>query len=157
MVSAMSRAPTDTTKREEPLRHGFRFVPESSTRGWWEIRMNIEHFRRRLLELDRELVKRVGLEVDAARNTRDDQPEAGDHGRVDELKDQYFALADTDSAILEQVRAALERIDDGTFGQCVMDGSPIEEQRLEAVPWTALCLKHQQEIEDQQPLRTPAM
>jgi RNA polymerase-binding transcription factor DksA len=29
----------------------------------------------------------------------------------------------------------------------VVDGAPIEEKRLEAVPWTPYCLKHQQLLE----------
>ena len=45
-------------------------------------------------------------------------------------------LAETDSAILAQVRAALARIADGTYGRCTVDGGPIDEKRLESVPWT---------------------
>jgi len=69
---------------------------------------------------------------------------------------EYDAVAETDSAILAQVRAALKRIDAGTFGKCVVDGSPIEEKRLQAVPWTPYCLKHQQELE-QRRLRTATL
>ena len=119
--------------------------------------MNIEHYRRRLSELERGLVKRLGVEYETAREARDDQPDVSDLAHVDELKEEYFALAETDSAILAQVRAALERIDQGTFGTCVVDGSPIEEKRLESVPWTPYCLKHQQELEDRQRLRTPTL
>ena len=52
---------------------------------------------------------------------------------------------------------ALKRIDDGTFGTCVVDGGPIEEARLEAVPWTPYCLKHQQMREASAPPRTPTL
>jgi DnaK suppressor protein len=110
-----------------------------------------------LLERERELVERLGRETDTARDVHDDQADVGDLAQVDELKEDYFALADTDSATLKLVRAALERIDDGTFGLCVVDGRPIEEKRLEAVPWTPYCLKHEQELEEQQRLRTPTM
>jgi DnaK suppressor protein len=119
--------------------------------------MNIEHHRHRLLEIERQLVERLGREVATARDERENQAAAGDLAHVDELKDEYFTLADTDSAVLVQVRAALKRIEDGTFGMCVVDGKPIEEKRLEAVPWTPYCLKHQQMLEEQQRLRTPAM
>jgi DnaK suppressor protein len=119
--------------------------------------VNIEHYERRLLELERELVKRLGAEYETARNTSNDQPDVSDLGQVDELKEEYFALAETDSAMLAQVRAALRRIDEGTFGTCVVDGGPIEEKRLESVPWTPYCLKHQQELEDRQGLRTPTL
>ena len=119
--------------------------------------MNIDHYRRRLLALEQELVQRVGEEVDIARDARAEPGDAGDLSQVDELKEEYFALADTDSAILAQVRAALRRIDDGTYGKCVVDGEPIDEKRLESVPWTPHCLKHQSEVEARARRRTPTL
>ena len=55
-----------------------------------------------------------------------------------------FRDADADWAVLNQVREALDRMEHGTFGQCLADGEAIEEQRLDAVPWTSYCLKHVQ-------------
>ena len=79
--------------------------------------MNTDDYRRRLLKLEQELVKRLGSEARTARDTRDDDPgDAGDRASTDELKDQSFALAETDSAVLDAVRAALGRIADGTDG-----------------------------------------
>jgi RNA polymerase-binding transcription factor DksA len=37
------------------------------------------------------------------------------------------------------IRAALDRIADGTFGVCVACGEPISPERLEAVPHAARC------------------
>lgn len=119
--------------------------------------MNVEHYRRRLLEIHRQLVERVGEERETARDEHDDQAAAGDSARVDELKEEYFTLADSDAAVLAQVRAALQRIEDGTYGQCVVDGRPIESQRLESVPWTPYCLKHQRELEERAQIRTPSL
>jgi DnaK suppressor protein len=119
--------------------------------------VDIEAYRRRLLSLEQDLLKRLGREVEVARETRDDQAEIGDIAVVDELKEEYFAVAETDSVKLAQVRAALMRIEDGTFGLCVIDNQPIDEKRLDAVPWTPYCLKHQQELEDTQRLRTPSL
>ena len=119
--------------------------------------MNVEHFKRRLLELERQLAERIGDERETARDEHDDQPAAGDFARVDELKEEYFTLADSDAVVLAQVRAALKRIDDGTYGKCVVDGGPIEPERLEAVPWTPYCLRHQRELEERAQLRTPSL
>jgi DnaK suppressor protein len=122
-----------------------------------ETHVNIEDYRRRLLALEQELVRRVGEEVNTARDARDDQPDAGDLAHTDEMKEEYFALADTDSTILAQVRDALRRIDEGTYGTCVDDGGPIEEKRLEAVPWTPYCLKHQAALDERAGIRTPSL
>jgi RNA polymerase-binding transcription factor len=119
--------------------------------------LDIERYKRRLLALEQQLVQRIGRQVTTALDTTDDQPAAGDRSLIDEIKEEYLSEADTDSAILKQVRAALIRIEDGTFGTCAVDGQPIEEKRLEAVPWTPYCLKHQQELEESAGIRTPSL
>jgi RNA polymerase-binding transcription factor DksA len=120
-------------------------------------RLDVDDYKGRLLSLAQELVERLGREVETARSVEVDQPEAGDLARVDELKEGYFALAQTDTVLLEQVRAALGRIAAGTFGRCAVDGGPIEEARLRSVPWTPFCAKHQRELEERQQLRTPSL
>ena len=76
---------------------------------------------------------------------------------IDEMKEEQLTEAEADRTQLEQVRAALERIDDGTFGLCAVDGKPIEEPRLEAIPWTPNCLKHQESIEAANPPKMPSL
>lgn len=41
---------------------------------------------------------------------------------------------------LAQIDAALKRIEDGSFGQCEECGKRIPNSRLEAIPYTALCV-----------------
>ena len=41
---------------------------------------------------------------------------------------------------LRDVEAALQRIEDGTYGTCSVCGKKIPVERLEAVPWTTLCI-----------------
>jgi len=43
-------------------------------------------------------------------------------------------------AQLREVETALQRIGDGTYGTCSVCGKPIPVERLEAVPWTTLCI-----------------
>ena len=119
--------------------------------------MNIDHYRQRLLVLERKLAESLGEEVKTAREAGDDQGDAGDLAQVDQLKEGSLALAETDSAILAAVRAALRRIEDGTYGRCLVDGEPIDAKRLEAVPWTPYCLKHQSELEERVGTRTPSL
>jgi len=40
---------------------------------------------------------------------------------------------------ITQIRAALKRIEAGTYGVCGRCGAPIAEARLDALPWTPLC------------------
>lgn len=54
---------------------------------------------------------------------------------------------DRESNLLRNVRAALRRIEDGSFGVCLHCEEDISPKRLAAVPWTAFCI-HCQEIAD---------
>src|SRR6188508_1654466 len=44
---------------------------------------------------------------------------------------------------LEQIDAALARIEDGSYGTCGICGREIGAERLEAVPWATLCIDDQ--------------
>ena len=43
---------------------------------------------------------------------------------------------------IEMIRGALQRLDAGTYGTCVVGGEPIEPKRLKALPATPVCAKH---------------
>ena len=43
--------------------------------------------------------------------------------------------------LLAQIDGALSRIADGSFGTCENCGKPIAEERLEAIPYTTLCIE----------------
>jgi DnaK suppressor protein len=49
-------------------------------------------------------------------------------------------LEEHDERLLGAIDAALARIDDGTYGECVNCGAQIPEERLEAMPWATLCI-----------------
>jgi len=51
-----------------------------------------------------------------------------------------LALRERSGNQLAQVNAALVRIEDGTFGTCRRCGKDIAAERLEALPWAALCI-----------------
>ena len=57
-----------------------------------------------------------------------------------------LALRDRALQHLEQVDAALERLDAGTFGTCQRCGNAIAPERLEALPWAAHCIDCQREV-----------
>lgn len=51
---------------------------------------------------------------------------------------------DRESNLLRNVRAALRRIDDGSFGVCVHCDEDISPKRVNAVPWTPYCIQCQE-------------
>jgi DnaK suppressor protein len=110
--------------------------------------MNVQHYKQRLLELEKTLSARIGQEADQGRGEFiDSAHDVGDASVADETASEEFTEVEQNTDVLQQVRDALGRVEDGTFGTCIVDGGPIEEQRLEAVPWTPYCLKHAQRLE----------
>lgn len=55
-------------------------------------------------------------------------------------KELLMSMSTNDRQLLESIDAALDRIEDGKYGKCVHCGQPIQEKRLEAVPWARHCL-----------------
>jgi DnaK suppressor protein len=99
----------------------------------------------------REDLKR--LEADIAElnaNHRDSQSEAsGENAYRDHMADQGSAtfereldmtFEENERDILDMVRAALARVDAGTYGTCSRCGADIPAGRLEAMPTATLCI-----------------
>jgi len=120
--------------------------------------MNIQYYKQRLIDLEKALSARIGQEADQGRGEFiDSAHDVGDASVADAVASEEFAEAEHNADVLQQVRDALGRVADGTFGACIVDGGPIEEQRLEAVPWTPYCLKHAQSPEVAASARTPSL
>jgi DnaK suppressor protein len=51
-----------------------------------------------------------------------------------------FSDLERKSALMREVRAALRRIEAGTFGICVECDGKVTPKRLAALPWTASCI-----------------
>jgi RNA polymerase-binding transcription factor DksA len=58
--------------------------------------------------------------------------------------------------ILQLVNAALERMDQGTYGLCLRCGKAIGAARLDAFPYVAYCIECQSLLEREQTLRAGA-
>ena len=63
-----------------------------------------------------------------------------------EIQEEQSVLVN-EQALLTEVLQALKRIDDGTYGLCMVCGNPIPEKRLEAIPWAARDVKCEQALE----------
>ncbi|TVQ61060.1 MAG: TraR/DksA family transcriptional regulator [Phycisphaerales bacterium] len=56
-------------------------------------------------------------------------------------------LAASQRKLLKEIDAALERIDNGTYGVCEMMGVPIGKARLNAKPWAKYCIEAARQME----------
>ena len=88
---------------------------------------------RKAAELTRILQKRDGIAIEKSADQMDEIQYASE-------RDLAIRNVDRESRLLLQVRAALRRIRDGSFGICIDCESAISPKRLVAVPWAPRCI-----------------
>jgi DnaK suppressor protein len=64
-------------------------------------------------------------------------------------------LMGNEEGVLEQIDAALKRIEDGSYGRCEECGHNIAKARLDAIPYAALCVRCASREETGRPRRKP--
>lgn len=58
-----------------------------------------------------------------------------------------LSLMESDAGTLDRIEAALERIEEGTYGECEECGAKIPKTRLNAIPYATMCVKCASEYE----------
>jgi len=54
---------------------------------------------------------------------------------------------DRESALARQLRSAIQRVDDGSYGACLQCEEEIAPNRLKAIPWAELCIRCQEQAD----------
>lgn len=116
--------------------------------------IDVEAFRERL-EGERERLERARQTVNHTGSLLEESGDlaigAGDH-LADSATETFMreldgGLDENAERVLSEIEAALQRIDDGTFGTCTVCGRPIGEERLDAVPYATLCIDDKRALE----------
>jgi DnaK suppressor protein len=111
-------------------------------------RKSITKFRKSLEARHREL--REGLaktQKELLTAQLDHGKDEGDRANTSLAKEMQLGHKSRDRALLGVVEAALKRISDGTFGECLNCGQEINAKRLEAIPWVHYCITCQELID----------
>jgi len=95
------------------------------------------------------VLARKEAELSRLLRNRDDIAIEKSADQMDEIqyateRDLAIRNVDRESSLLRQVKAALQRIRDGSFGACIDCEWAITQKRLEAVPWASRCIKCQE-------------
>jgi DnaK suppressor protein len=89
----------------------------------------------------------VGQVMEAEKYSRERDSEAtqdpADMAANAYTKELLFSMSANDRRLLELIDEALVRIEAGEYGECIHCGEPMQEKRLEAVPWARHCLRCQ--------------
>ena len=108
----------------------------------------LETFRKRLEERQQALRKAVSrTEEDGRVADQDTAQDIADRAASSYTKEFLFSVSNNDRQLLQMVENALQRIREGSFGECVNCGTEINAKRLEAVPWTRYCIECQEKME----------
>jgi RNA polymerase-binding protein DksA len=110
----------------------------------------LKKYRRLLLKKKKQILERYlkKEQTQAVLSEESAQPrDLEDYALIDFTEEILGQLSDIEIEILRAIDDALERIKNGTYGVCEVCGKEIEEERLQAVPWTTLCIQHAKERE----------
>jgi DnaK suppressor protein len=97
--------------------------------------------RARLVAMRDELEQRLQHITRTIRHA-DEPPEKDFAEQVTERESDEVldALGGAAREELSKIRRAIQRIDDGEYGECVVCGNPIAPERLQALPYSDMCI-----------------
>ncbi|MGA7521777.1 MAG: TraR/DksA family transcriptional regulator [Acidobacteriaceae bacterium] len=108
-----------------------------------------QRFEERLRQQQRHLESSMLTAAQQGRQTvADDTLDVADQAVLSYQKEMIFTQGTEGHSQLSLVRVALERLREGTYGECMHCGRPIGEKRLEALPWTPYCIDCQEKVEN---------
>ena len=106
-----------------------------------ELRARIEALQDEVRE------ERAGGEDERVRRTAREVRDRGDEASTEQWREANAAMIGHHEDEIQSIKAALARINSGTYGYCVTCGEPIGFNRLQAYPSAARCLRCQSRAE----------
>ncbi len=104
-------------------------------------RSEVNRFRKileaRQSELAKVLRNREGIVIEKSADALDEVQHATE-------RELAIRNLDRDSHLLRNVRGALQRMDEGSYGTCLHCEEEISPKRLDAVPWAGYCIRCQE-------------
>ena len=108
----------------------------------------LEVFKKRLEDRQRELRHIMNRTAQDGRDADlESAQDIADRAANSYNKEFLFSQSNNERQLLQMVDGALNRIREGTFGECISCGQDINAKRLEAVPWTRHCIECQEKLE----------
>ncbi len=100
------------------------------------------HLRAKLINRCMKKLKRLREQALTSLSSKSSTPKSGDHKEITDRANSEIFLTNSQffreriRKNLNEIEAALKRIEEGTYGVCEISGHLIEDNRLLAVPWT---------------------
>jgi RNA polymerase-binding transcription factor DksA len=116
-------------------------------------------FYRRLVQERDRLIDAEKESVASSRETTENPIQRGpaDVATDEFAREQSEGVESFDQEKLDEIDAAIERIENGTYGICEATGKRIPEERLRAIPWTRFTAEAQKEMEEKDEATTVSL
>lgn len=111
----------------------------------------LEYFKKRLQARRDELLRTIARTEQEGRSADDDPTvDLADKAANSYTKEFLFGQTDSDRVTLQLVEEALQRIQQESYGNCLICDEEMQQKRLEAVPWARHCRACQEKLEQGQ-------
>ena len=101
----------------------------------------LEYFGRLLQDQLDELIDEALKTVNGMTNSKDTFPDPTDRAALETDRNFLLRIRDRERKLIEKIKEALDRIENGRFGVCEVCGKDIGNKRLMARPVTTLCIE----------------
>ncbi|HRF07806.1 MAG TPA: RNA polymerase-binding protein DksA [Xanthobacteraceae bacterium] len=106
-----------------------------------------EYFRLKLLRWRDDILREAKQTLQHLQEENVNHPDLADRASSETDRAIELRARDRQRKLIAKIDAALERIEDGTYGYCVETGDPISLKRLEARPIATLSIEAQERHE----------
>lgn len=106
-----------------------------------------EYFRRKLIAWKEEILRESQETLAALQSESENHPDLADRASSETDRSIELRARDRQRKLIAKIDAALERLNDGTYGYCEETGEPISLKRLDARPIATLSVEAQERHE----------
>jgi DnaK suppressor protein len=106
-----------------------------------------EYFRLKLLDWREDILKEARETLQHLQDDNQNHPDLADRASSETDRAIELRARDRQRTLIAKIDAALQRIEDGTYGYCEETGEPISLKRLEARPIATLSIEAQERHE----------
>ena len=99
-----------------------------------------ENFKKHLTQRLEDLLNQAGDTVSGMTETKENFPDPADRAALEADRNFMLRIRDREAKLIKKIKAALERIENDTYGICESCGEDITLKRLKARPVTTQCI-----------------
>ena len=114
---------------------------------------DIEFFRNFLNQMLDDILRKGEETIEDMTETREVYADPADRATAESDRSFTLRLRDRERKLIKKIQQALQRIEDGSFGECDECGDDIGVERLKARPVTTLCINCKSRQEEEEKVR----